>query len=161
MSNRPWMAGGASHIQGEWSRVQGALPLGQTPGAWLLSWLSLGLPVGPADWPAPPSFLLIPCLSLWKQSLFLPSSLRAALALFLCSLRLHHPPAHHRLASGSARAQKHPTHTSTLSLSVHFQSYLCLHEIAIKRCGLELGEGDCSRASEGPGGVNWRVAWWE
>lgn len=61
-------------MQGERSRVQGPLPLGQTPGAWLLSWPFLGLPAGPACWPAPPSFLLRPCLSLWKQSLFLPSS---------------------------------------------------------------------------------------
>lgn len=87
------------------------------------------------------------------ETISLSPFLGAALALFLCSLRLHHPPAHHRLASGSARAQKHPTHTSTLSLSAHFQSYLCLHEIAIKRCGLELGERGCSRASEGPGGL--------
>lgn len=34
-----------------------------------------------------------------------------------------------------------------------FQSYLCLQQTVIKRCGLKLGPGECSSASEGLGVV--------
>lgn len=47
--------------------------------------LSSGHPAGPARWAAPPNFLLMPCLSLWKQSLSLfPFLFHSCLGLDFC-----------------------------------------------------------------------------
>lgn len=97
-------------MQGERSRVQGPLPLGQTPGAWLLSWPFLGLPAGPACWPAPPSFLLMPCLSLWKQFLFLlflPSCLGLVSVFPASPPPTGSSPSRQRLCPGSEATHSH------------------------------------------------------
>lgn len=138
----------------------------------LLSWLSWVLcPNSCSQRPADAALLV-----LWEQSagrslpvpplplssypslppsLSLPAPLLAQLLVLVPVFPVSPPP------TGSAWSRwwlclgTDPSHSlwHLLSFFAPFQSYLCLQQTVIKRCGLKLGPGECSSASEGLGVV--------